>query len=260
MGEILNINALPYFTEATDNQVDATYLKALAYAQKTVEDYKNAGLSFKNLGIEIGSPFEYKREIGICQTAQNWLIEAPQSGVSIKNLDLNSAANEYAMVHYGQDKMTFTSDRKTATGNAPYNWTGLSYSDIYITNNDFNNIEKFDNQINTAYNEGSLVFNNDASELFFSRNVGEGNNDLYCKLMTSTKENGVWSSPSVLSFCKENINYAHPCLGLNGNVLFFSSNDTEGFGGYDIFYASRTKSGWDEPKPLPKSIDRKSVV
>lgn len=45
------------------------------------------------------------------------------------------------------------------------------------------------------------------------------------------------------SFCKDNFDYAMPCLSQDGNTIYFVSNDSSGFGGWDIFKSEKKKNG-----------------
>ena len=48
----------------------------------------------------------------------------------------------------------------------------------------------------------------------------------------------------------------HPILSPNGAALYFSSNDPEGFGGYDIFVSEKQRNGeWGTPRPLSATIN-----
>ena len=53
--------SLQWFKTAYDNNGGAEALKAQAFALKKMERYTEAREAFKNLGIEIGSPYEYRK-------------------------------------------------------------------------------------------------------------------------------------------------------------------------------------------------------
>src|SRR6185503_3374749 len=78
-----------------------------------------------------------------------------------------------------------------------------------------------------------LIFFNDSICLFSSdRTGGFGGYDLYI----STRHNGIWSEavnlgPTINSFYNER----YPFLTKNGQTLFFSSDNLESIGGYDVF-------------------------
>ena len=67
-----------------------------------------------------------------------------------------------------------------------------------------------------------------------------------------------WNDPTPLPFQKEKINYLHPALSADGNTLYFSSNDPEGWGGYDLYTVQRdnkAETGWGEPKLLSRNLN-----
>jgi tetratricopeptide (TPR) repeat protein len=64
--------ALDWYQKAYDNQYGVDALREVSFALKRLERYAEAKESFKNLGIEIGSPYEYRREINACDIAMGW--------------------------------------------------------------------------------------------------------------------------------------------------------------------------------------------
>lgn len=247
-------SSIDWYQIAYDNQYGVDALKEYAYALKQTQQYEEAKEAFKNLGIEIGSPYEYRKEITACNVALGWLNEKNKP-YSVVQLDFNSGAADYAPSLYKDNQLVFTSDRSTATGEDKYKWTGNDFSDLYTVNLETNQVQTFGSQINSSFHEGTASFNADYTEVFFTRCFGAKNQDQYCKLMFSEMAGGAWSNPQVLSFVKEEVNYGHPSLSADGGTLFFSSDDNEGWGGYDIYYVERTPAGWDEPVLMSRSIN-----
>ncbi|MBU1372502.1 MAG: OmpA family protein [Bacteroidetes bacterium] len=89
--------------------------------------------------------------------------------------------------------------------------------------------------INTPFDEQSPFIHPDNKTLYFSSNgwVGLGNKDLYISRLDST---GIWSKPENLGYP---INTYGEESGLtinaNGTKAFFSSDNYNGFGGFDIY-------------------------
>lgn len=253
--------SLPWFEAAYSNNFGADALKAQAFTLKKLERYAAARDVFKNLGIEIGSPYEYRKEITAATIAEGWLKERLNNGWSMEAVPFNSAQNDFAPVFFPDGRLVFTSDRNMIVGKENYRWTGNKFMDIFIAEPKSASPQTFESQWNTAGNEGTPCFNKSATEAFFVRAAGAyKGDDAFCKIYFSDKNrtDALWSVPVPLPFQKEKINYFHPALSADGNTLYYACNDPEGWGGFDLWSAQRnpkTETGWDEPKLLPRSVN-----
>lgn len=247
--------SIQWFQTAYDNGYGVDALKEVAYGLKKSERYREAIQSFRELGLEIGSPYEYRREIIACQVSMGWQnIKQPEYSVDL--MEFNSGAAEYSPTLFKSDQLVFTSDRSGSTGKDTYNWTGKDFSDLYVVDLNSLAVSSFDMNLNTDDNEGTVAFTNDYQEIYFTRCFGSKNQDNYCKIMQSTFKDGQWSIPQEVElFEEENINYGHPALSADGQFLYFSSNHPDGFGGYDIYVCERTNVGWSYPKLLGRTIN-----
>ena len=210
--------------------------------------------AFKELGIEIGSPYEYRREIAACKIAKGWVDENSVE-YSVHSVDFNSRFADYAPTLYENNQLVFTSDRKSASGEDTYNWTGNDFSDLFVTALTTDIVDPFDGIINTPDNEGTAVFNSNFTEMYFTRCIGDKKEDYYCKLMFSERTGSKWTIPVVLPFVESGVNYGHPALSADGQTLYFSCNSKDGWGGYDIWYCQRTADGWGETKRMGRTIN-----
>jgi peptidoglycan-associated lipoprotein len=253
--------ALEWFKVAYDSNYGPEALKAQAFTLKKLERYAAAREAFKTLGIEIGSPYEYRKEITASNVAEGWLKEAPGNGWSVETAPFNSPQNDFAPVLFPDGRIVFTSDRSMALSKESYTWTGNKFMDLLIAEPNSASPQVFDSQINSKGNEGVACFNKTATEIFFSRAVsaykaGDAYNKIYLSQRMSMEDN--WSPPVPLPFQKEKINYLHPALSSDGNTLYFACNDPDGSGGYDLYTMQRnprTELGWDEPKALSRNIN-----
>ena len=249
-------NAIDWYLNAYNNSYGVDALKGYAYSLKTSGQYEEAAEAFKNLGIEIGSPYEYRREIKSCELAQEWLKEVDQNGYTITPLPINTQRAEYAPTPHKNGDLIFTSDRSSAIGEEVYNWTGRSFSDLFILPAGGEQVQSFDEGLNTPSNEGTVTFNEDYTEIIFTRCFdGEEYADQYCKLVLSNLVDGAWTVPEPLNFVEPNVNYGHPSLSRDGNTLYFSSDHPEGWGGYDIYRTERTTEGWEPPRLMSRIIN-----
>ncbi|HHS95654.1 MAG TPA: flagellar motor protein MotB, partial [Phaeodactylibacter sp.] len=251
-----NEASIEWYKIAYDNQYGVDALKRYAYALKQNEQYAEAAAAFKELGLEIGSPYEYRREIKACEQAQIWIKETQNTGYSIEAAAFNSPQAEYAPCVYSENKLMFTSDRKSSTGEGDYQWTGNAFSDLFIVETGSSTVQNFDAPINSPDNEGTAAFNENFTEMYFTRCFNDENRaDKYCRLMMSTRQGDTWSIPTVLNFVEDKVNYGHPSLSEDGSTLYFSAEHPEGWGGYDIYYSERIPEGWDSPRLLGRNIN-----
>jgi peptidoglycan-associated lipoprotein len=247
--------AISWYKIAYDNQYGLEALEKYAFTLKMTEQYQEAMFAFKDLGLELGSPYEYKREVDACQLALK-LREKPSKSYSIELADFNTRYADYAPVPYKDAQLVITSDRASSTGEETYNWTGNAFSDLFLVDKEAGTVSNLPGDINTEENEGTITFNKNYTEAYFTRCTGVNDKaDAYCKIMVSKIEGDSWGLPRPLPFTKDDVNYGHPSLSEDGKRLYFSSNDPEGWGGYDIYYLERTPAGWSPPQILGRTIN-----
>jgi outer membrane protein OmpA-like peptidoglycan-associated protein/tetratricopeptide (TPR) repeat protein len=125
--------------------------------------------------------------------------------------------------------------------------------DIFITeyaNDQFNGAAPVKiNNINTNSWETHLVVSPDGKLLYFvsDRPGGKGRRDIYYM----EKKGGKWSAPKNLEAVNTEFDEESPFVGLDNNVLYFSSNNEKSMGGFDVFMTVRDASGnWSPPVNL----------
>ncbi len=246
---------LDWYQKAYDNSSNTDALREKALALKRAERYPEAKEAFKNLGIEIGSPYEFKREITACDVAEGWKkIKIPEYTVEASTF--NSPKADYAPVFFKDGQMVISSDRPESTGDKKvYAWTGNDFSDLFTVDPKSGDAKKFAPIINTLNNEGTACFNQDFTEMYFTRCSGGKKENAYCKIMLSLFDGTNWSAPEQLSFQLPEVNYGHPCLSADGKSLYFSAQHPDGWGGHDIWMSARIGSEWTEPKILSRAIN-----
>ncbi len=255
-------SAQQWYSIAYQHNYGPEALKGQAYMLKRLERYAEAKEAFRNLGIEIGSPYEYRKEIAACDMALGWLELAQESGWTVRAVPFNSPQNDFSPAFYTEGRLVFSSDRPTLgkdKSKSTYAWTGNKFMDLFIADPEAYGAQPFDATINTLGNEGTIAFNRNFTEMYFSRAVGAyKGDDQYCKIYVSTRAEDGWNQPRPLPFQKERVNYMHPALSADGRTLIFASNDPDGWGGYDLWIMQRNdrlEEGWEEPKPLGRNIN-----
>lgn len=248
-------DAISWYKTAYDNQYGMDALKNYAQALKQAGEYSEAARVYKELGLEIGSPYEYRKEIRACETAAEWN-EEERNEFEVEALPSNSSSSDYAPVLYGQEELIITSDRAAATGDDSYNWTGEAFSDFFVLNLASNTVEPLQLGLNTEDNEGTLSFNQDQSLVFFTRCNAPKGEDAFCKIMVSNRiSDGSYGPATPLPFQEAGVNYMHPAVGPDGKTLYFSSDHPDGWGGFDIYSSIFENGQWTEPKILSRSVN-----
>ena len=247
--------AIEWYRTAYDDGYDIDALQEYAQALKRTQQYTEAIAAFKELGLEVGSPYEYRREIQGCEIALKWLEEGAYEEYTIERSKFNSRALDYSPTVFMGNALVFISDRKESTGEEAYNWTGRDFMDLFMVDLNTGEVAPFDAQINSPDNEGPATFSKDFNEIIFTRCFGDEDNAAYCKLMSSVKEGDRWSPPMVLPFTEPAINYMHPSLSEDGNTLYFTAKHPDGWGEFDIYAVDRIAGEWDEPRLLGRNVN-----
>lgn len=255
---LANLNRLDesvnWFKIAYDNQYGIDALKEYAFALKSVGNYEEAIQAFRDLGFEIGSPYEYRMEIKACELALEW--EQAPPAYAISEINLNTSFSDYSPSDYSEGVLYFSSDRSESTGDENYVRTGRKFSDIFEYHfKDDQVLPLSIPGINTPNHEANFILNREGNTAFFTRCTAPKGQDAYCKIYLSKKENGEWTLPNPMPFQQSDINYAHPTLSSDEQTLYFTCNDPNGFGGYDIWKSTRNKVGWNDPELLGRGIN-----
>lgn len=246
--------AIEWYQKAYDNSYGVDALKEKAYLLKMTEQYDEAIQTFKDLSFEIGSPYEYRKDVQACELALQWQ-KNDRIPYRVTDADFNSGKADYAPALWRNHILVFTSDRATATGDETYNWTGNSFSDLFQVDLETGALEPFSNKLNTPFNEGTATFSADGNTAYFTRCFGEKKTDQYCQILRTDWDGNSWTGPKPLPFTKAQTNYMHPVLSPDGKKLYFSSDDTEGYGGYDIYVSEWEEGEWGPPRPLSAAIN-----
>lgn len=253
--------AIKWFGQAYDYQYGPEALKEKAVTLKQAERYDEAIRAFKELGFEIGSPYEYRKDITSCEIAKAWKKE--KISFRVFEADFNSAQSDYGISFLDKDNILFTSDRfpssvdsKSKSENT-YNWTGNAYSAIYQYNKLTGSSQAISfTDIGKISNDANPTLSSDGNTIIFSRcPVVKGLEKNYCSLYSAERTADGWTKPVELGFIEEEANYMHPALSSTGDTLFFSSDMINGWGKFDIYYSVKGSEGYAYPEKLGRNIN-----
>lgn len=251
--------ALGWFQTAYDNNAGPAALEGKADAFKRLERFEDAVRTYTDLGFEIGSRYEYRKQIAGAERAQKWReqeAEGKEREYVVADAGFNSPRADYAPVVF-EDRIVFTSDRAAAVGDETYNWTGRGFSDLFIVDPTTDGpAVSFDAGLNTPDHEGVAAFHPDGKEVIFTRcSAPAKREDAYCGLYYAERLGNGWGPARPLPFVRPGVNYMHPALAPDGDKLYFSALLEEGWGGYDLYVSNRSPEGWSEPLLMNRAIN-----
>ncbi|RRB06878.1 OmpA family protein [Larkinella rosea] len=152
---------------------------------------------------------------------------------------------------------SLSADGRTLVFTACQGRTGYGSCDLYIsrkTGNTWSEPQNLGPMINTRSWESQPALSADGRRLYFvsDRNGGLGRRDIWC---SDLGEDGEWKTPYNLKSINTPFDEASPFIHANGLSLFFASEGHMGMGGYDLFVADSTATGWSNPQNLGYPIN-----
>ncbi|WP_423344387.1 OmpA family protein [Larkinella sp. VNQ87] len=152
---------------------------------------------------------------------------------------------------------TLSADGRTLVFTACQGRTGYGSCDLYIshkTGDTWSDPKNLGPTINTRSWESQPALSADGRRLYFvsDRNGGVGRRDIWC---SELGDDGEWKTPYNLKSINTPFDEASPFIHANGLSLFFASEGHMGMGGYDLFVADSTSSGWSNPQNLGYPIN-----
>ena len=244
-------SAAEWYRKAVDLGDENAYYN-LGLMQMMNEQYDDAIKSFNRFaGIDATSSALAKKQIKNCNTAQDW--RQGVNKIHVINLaGLNTPQSDFSPMMY-KGKLVFSSSRNEAKGEMKNAWTGEKNADIFISEQkDNTKVQSFGDAINTNEYEGTCSFSKKGDEIYFTRCKAIDENDKkhkptqneFCHVYYSKLNGSAWSEPELLSLFADTVNVGQPALSRDGNLLFVSSDFPGGFGGKDLYYFTKTDSGW----------------
>ena len=119
-------------------------------------------------------------------------------------------------------------------------------------------------QINTSNtNISNGIFSLDKTRFYFTKCFKNWENNNICQLYVISYDNGIWTNPEKLPtfINSETFSVTQPAIGTTYNsdleVIYFSSNRPQGFGGFDIWYTvyNKIKHTYSQPRNVGKRIN-----
>lgn len=187
----------------------------------------------------------------------------PSGGYELTSIPENSAASDIGpALSYG-GTLSFCSNRNKATirnyNTAPPRKKQYNLFAIAGTKTELAEPVLLRGKVNSKWNDGTATFSRDGKEIIFSRtntkistSSGKRNIGLYT---AEWSEKRGWINVLLLPFVSAQYNYLNPTLSKDGQLLFFASDMTGGFGETDIYVCFRMGNVWGAPQNLGKQIN-----
>jgi outer membrane protein OmpA-like peptidoglycan-associated protein/tetratricopeptide (TPR) repeat protein len=254
--------ALPYYQAAVKNgytEDEAYYYLALAL--KAAQNYDEAHTILDRLASNV-SDINFREMVSV-EAENTATIKEILNNINyfrVKNLtDINTAGAEYSPV-YNNGELFFTSSRE---GGKIYKATGTAFTKIYKVETqgarvDLLTLEPLDNLINDEdTNDGSVTFSADGRIMIYAKgNNGKKRGTKDVNLYTTSNRRGQWSQPRMLRINDPDSWDSTPALSADGRTLYFASNREGGFGGTDLYSATRDGRGrWGNVRNLGPKIN-----
>ncbi len=190
---------------------------------------------------------------------QTW-IENPSKYEVTNVKKINSRESDFAPAFYNStyQEILFTSTREGAQGKEEDKWTGQNFSDLFMAKKDKNGewtapvtIDASET-INTKANEGAATLNAKFKKLYFTRCPNPQQVQSGCQIYVSTRAGRNWGSVSMLDIKGVDTlsTVGQPTISEDEKIIYFSAERKGGFGGKDIWVATRDSKTKPFSRPL----------
>ena len=178
-----------------------------------------------------------QQEIENCVFIQQQLTNGP-TGIKIERLNnnINKEGANYAASWVNSNTLAFTSTRSEGFNNALYM--------APLQSGGFGKAEKINVSTSKNIQQGTPAFTPDGSRMFFTGWIVKNTKKLSAIYM-SERNGDRWSDPVLIDgkLSEQSFNSRQPQVTPDGKYLLFSSDRSDGIGGFDIWYAALDDKG-----------------
>ena len=218
----------------------------------------------------------YLEETPEHQAAQNmwWGLEkreafyADSAQYAVEPLNINSRVSDFSPAFYRQG-LVFSSARRGNWSHKTYHrdlgaFLNLFYARPLSSDNSYQFDTPqllFDEGI-VSLHQGPAVFYDHDNKVIFTTNNQSFRKDRdqlisfnRLQLLYSEKQDGRWSDPVPLPFNAPEYSVGHPAISSDGTRLYFSSDQSGGFGGTDLYVSYYHDGAWSSPENLGDQVN-----
>lgn len=203
-----------------------------------------------------------------CNLAKEWLKNPGKYAVQLEK-KINSKDDDFAPAYADKtfSSVLFTSDRDASFGKEIDSWTGLEFSDLFLSRKDrkgdWNTPVPADQaeMLNTKSNDGVAQFNNRFTTLYFTRCYTEQKKKNGCGIYKISRTGTMaWGEAERIELGGDSTTVmGHQTVTSDENTIYFSAELPGGYGGKDIYMATRkskSKGGsYSKPENLGPDIN-----
>jgi peptidoglycan-associated lipoprotein len=197
-----------------------------------------------------------------CELAIDWM-NNPTPYIVESAKYFNSREKDFSPFFGSEDYQLiyFTSSREEAMGNDIHGATEENFSDIFQSRMDrkgkWSVPVPLDDNINSEFEDGTPVLNQDYSRMYFTRCIVNKNKNYGCQIYSATSQGETWSEAQPLKIGEDSIVIAHPAISEDELTLYFVSDMAGGIGGKDIWKVTRSNEGdeWSKPENMGPQIN-----
>ena len=218
--------------------------------------YKEKLLSRSNyLGRDKVDLETVDRAIFECENGLEFVMKPGNFSIVNIGREINSEFEDYAPVlNETEDEIVFTTRRKEDNLNENVADDNKPWEDIFIArkvNGKWEFAKNIGVPVNSQYHNSNTALSADGNILFLY--TDEGNGDIYF----TENANGTWTEPVPLpGVINSSYEEKSVTISKDEKTLYFSSNRPGGFGGLDIYKATKDNKGdWSNVKNLGPKIN-----
>ncbi len=194
---------------------------------------------------------EYKRLFQIIQIKKDE--EDKQYKTVLSKSSFSSDVSDFSPTFYGE-QIIFTSQK----GGKVDPWTGKSFTNLYITDENKSNPVLLDGNLNGKFHNGACTFIDNETMIFTRNNSKKGTNQDYNLILgLASKSNNKWNFKQELPFNNKDYSNGYPAYIAEQKLLVFSSDRPGGFGGMDLYYSKYHDGKWEDPINFGSDVNTK---
>ncbi len=199
--------------------------------------------------------------LAACKLAMKDTIETRYTVEKLKkvnNTRYSDFSPGYASASY--DQIYFSSMRTEKKKRKKSRITGQGGTNIFMAKMDakgeWTDPEPLDETINTEFDEGSATMSGDGKEMYFTRCRYDNEQPRSAEMYMVSRSGGKWGEPVQLEIGGDSLLVAHPAISHDGETLYFVSDMPGGYGGKDIWKATKGgEGGWTQAVNLGSVIN-----
>lgn len=181
----------------------------------------------------------------------------------VTNEPINSSAADFGPTFY-LDQVAFSSGR-TDVQRSTYDWDGQAKNQLFVAQIGMDGLlqpARFLKGTATNRSEGPASFSPTGDKVAFTINdfisgiravPGRGNELIL--YLADLGSNGAWFNEKTFPHNTSNSQTGYPCFTPDGSAMFFASDRSGGYGGYDLYIAYREGENWSIPINLGPTVN-----